>query len=185
MFGFKSRRQMGKEIAAKATTATMPVVESQGDLSASGWAWVQENGRRWEASGKVRYYINDRRAILEMAGWEITEERKGAILSIEGLSHRKTWIALAAIDGIYYDAVAGRMVGKGGQIFEDLVKALTTPDTGTDPDASNSTQGAATTILTSAGAEDAHYEVREITDIIPSHDPANQFARNPHYPAAE
>ncbi|WP_297671138.1 hypothetical protein [uncultured Desulfovibrio sp.] len=43
--------------------------------------------------------------------------------------------------------------------------------------------GAKTTILGRGVNDAAHYEVRELSDVIPSHDPQNGFARRPDYPA--
>jgi hypothetical protein len=43
-------------------------------------------------------------------------------------------------------------------------------------------KGAETAILGSGGEQKARYEVRDISEIIPSHDPENQFAKRSDYP---
>ena len=43
-------------------------------------------------------------------------------------------------------------------------------------------RGADTVIAGSQGREAAHYELREMTDVIPSHDPLNGFAKRADYP---
>lgn len=116
-------RQEAERAAAQAAKEENAAAETRGELSAAGFEWIKENGNRWEKPGKVRYYLNDIRAILEKAGVEITEERKGRILSIDELSHNKSYAALASLDKLYFDAREGKLVGNGW-IVRQLLEAL-------------------------------------------------------------